>query len=126
MARDLRQVAPRSRSGIELHHPEIVAARSGSVDLDDHLGAPIAVNVAGRDRTGSVAQTRAVEVRLKWMARDLRQVAPRSRSGIELHHPEIVASRSGSVDLDDDFGASIIVHIGDRHRARSIVPSPEQ
>ena len=43
------------------------------------------------------------------------------RSGIELHDPEIVSARSGSVDLDDDFGATIIVHIGDRHRARSIV-----
>src|SRR2546421_12915848 len=66
------------RSGVEFHHPEIVAARTVRVDLNDDLGAAVAIDVADADRSTGVRQAGAVEIRLQRVSRNRRQVERKS------------------------------------------------
>ena len=109
---------------LQAHDPEIVASRSGRVDLHDHFSPAIAVNIAHSDRAGAVAQPRAVEVGLERVAPDRRHVGPLLGSRIEFHDPEIVAARSGGVDLDNHLGEPPSTSAALTERAA--LPRPEQ
>ena len=68
--REWRSVLCAKRRGVEFHHPEIVAARVRRIDLNDDLGAAVAVDVADADRSTGVRQAGTVEVRLQRMTWD--------------------------------------------------------
>ena len=72
---------PASRSGVEFHHPEVVAARVRRIDLNDDFGRP-SPSTSPTERFAGVRQAGTVEIRLQRMARDRRQVLPDRSWGI--------------------------------------------
>ena len=120
MARDRRHVLPVSRRRVEFHDPEIIAARVRRIDLNDDLGPAVPVDVADADRSTGVRQAGAVEIRLKRMTRDRRQVPPASRRGVKFHDPEIVAARVRRIDLNDDLGPAVAVDVADADRSTGV------
>src|ERR1700751_4958867 len=113
-------MTPTSSAGVEFHDPKIISGRECCIDLNDDLSPAITVDVTHADRSPSVWQARAVEIRLQCMTWNGRQVLPASRSRVELHDPKIIAARVRRIDLDDDFGSAVAVDIADVDRSTGI------
>jgi hypothetical protein len=56
-----RKVRPASRSWGEFHHPKVIPTRIRCIDLNDDLGAAVAIDVADADRATGVRQAGPVE-----------------------------------------------------------------
>ena len=102
-----------------LHDPKIISARIRRIDLYDDFRLAVTIDIADADRSTGVRQAGAVEIRLKRNRRSAKG-GPVSRSGVEFHHPEIVAARVRRIDLNDDLGPAVTVDVADADRSTGV------
>src|ERR1700722_6254583 len=62
MSRNRREMNPIECAGFKLHDPKVIAAGVSSVDLRNHLGAAVSIDVRDSKSAYRIAESRAIEV----------------------------------------------------------------